>query len=125
MYCVHQCTQLSDTSNIYIYIYCPATVVYNSPHFDECSSGVTVSYVSSFLWNLMPWPKISTLIMEGFTKSNFPPANWERNYELLRGSPSPSSCLAGSPTSSPRDFIFHLHSVTFFILKMGYGHYVW
>jgi hypothetical protein len=23
--------------------------------------------------------------MEGFTKSNFPPMNWERNYELLRG----------------------------------------
>jgi hypothetical protein len=111
--------QLLDTS--YLYIYCPTAVVYNSPHLEECSSGVPGSYVSSFLWNLVPWPKISTLIMEGFTKSNFPPTNWETNYELLRGSPSSSSCLAGSP----RDFIFHLHSVAFFILKMGCGHYVW
>jgi hypothetical protein len=51
--------------------------------------------------------------MEGFTKSNSLPTNWEGNYELLKGSPS-----------SSRDFIFHLHSVHFLFLKMGWGHYI-
>jgi hypothetical protein len=46
---IHICTvcisvHSSQALQIYIYIYCPAAVVYNSPHFEECSSGVTVSY---------------------------------------------------------------------------------
>ncbi len=51
-------------------------------------------------------PKFLTLIIKGFTKSNFPPTNREGNYGLLKGSPSSSSSLVGSLASS-RNFIFH------------------
>jgi hypothetical protein len=57
--------------------------------------------------------------MDGFYKEPFS----QGHYELLKGIPL-FFILFGqfSPAaSSSRDFIFHLHSVTFFfILKMGY-----
>jgi hypothetical protein len=62
----------------------------------------------------MRWPKISTLIMEGFTKSNFPPRSWEGNYELLKGSPSSSSSSAGS-------LLFH-QEISFFIYSVIFLH---
>jgi hypothetical protein len=65
----------------------------------------------------MSWPKISTLIMEGFTNRNFPPTNWEWNYELLRE----SSSLAGSPAFSSWHFIFHPFSYFFSSWKWAVG----
>jgi hypothetical protein len=68
------------------------------------------AYSPNLLLSRMRWPRTCTLIMDGFTKSNFFPRSWERNYESFNGSSSSSSYLAGSPAFSSRDFIY---SVTF------------
>jgi hypothetical protein len=61
----------------------------------------------------MRWLKISTLIMQGFRKSNFPPRSWEGNYELLKGSPSSSSSCSSGSRLFHQEISFFIYSVTF------------
>jgi len=61
----------------------------------------------------MRWLKISTLIMEGFRKSNFLPRSWEGNYELLKGSPSSSSSCSAGSSLFHQEISFFIYSVTF------------